>query len=69
MNFVLTFLPCRHIIETLQQENATVASQNKHLDSENKILLEETEKLKEVCKVMDSLLSGREHISLRNSVS
>lgn len=38
----------RHIIQELQKENANAAHQNKLLESENKLLLSETEQLRKV---------------------
>jgi hypothetical protein len=38
----------RHIIQELQKENANAAYQNKLLESENKLLLSETEQLRQV---------------------
>ena len=41
-------IPPRHIIQELQKENANASHQNKLLESENKLLLSETEQLREV---------------------
>ena len=41
-------IPLRHIIQELQKENANAAHQNKLLESENKLLLSETEQLRKV---------------------
>ena len=38
----------RHIIQELQKENTAVSGKNKLLESENKILMTETESLREV---------------------
>lgn len=40
----------RHIIQELQKENTAMAGRNKVLESENRILLTETESLREVCR-------------------
>lgn len=41
-------IPPRHIIQELQKENANATHQNKLLESENKLLLSETEQLSKV---------------------
>ncbi|SRR6266436_1205431 len=41
-------IPPRHIIQELQKENANAGHQNKFLESENKLLLSETEQLRKV---------------------
>jgi hypothetical protein len=41
-------IPPRHIIQELQKENANAGHQNKLLESENKLLLSETEQLRKV---------------------
>jgi hypothetical protein len=41
-------IPSRHIIQELQKEIANGAHQNKLLESENKLLLSETEQLSKV---------------------
>jgi hypothetical protein len=41
-------VPPRHIIQELQKENANAGHQNKLLESENKLLLSETEQLRQV---------------------
>lgn len=38
----------RHIIQELQKSNAAVSNQNKLLESENRMLLSETDQLREV---------------------
>lgn len=48
----------RHIIQELQKENATAANHNKLLESENKMLLSETDQLREVCLHSSPLESG-----------
>jgi hypothetical protein len=41
-------IPPRHIIQELQKETANAAHQNKLLESENKLLMSETEQLRKV---------------------
>jgi hypothetical protein len=47
LNGLMTVLP-RHIIQELQKESANAAHQNKLLESENNLLLSETEQLRKV---------------------
>lgn len=41
----------RHIVQELQRENSLAAQRNKVLESENKLLLSETERLREVMAI------------------
>lgn len=43
----------RHIVQELQKENAASAQRCKVLESENKLLLSETEQLREVCNFVN----------------
>ncbi len=44
----LTFTICRHIVQQLQKESATLTKRNQVLEAENKLLATETEQLREV---------------------
>jgi len=46
--FLITDILSRHIIQELQKESANASHQNKLLESENKLLLSETEQLRKV---------------------
>jgi hypothetical protein len=39
---------CRHIVQELQKENLGITQRNKLLESENKLLLSETDQLRQV---------------------
>lgn len=45
----LTVVAFRHIIQELQKENQTVKQQAKIVESENQLLMNETEQLRQVC--------------------
>jgi hypothetical protein len=40
--------PARHIVRTLQQESQSATQRNKLLESENRLLVTETDQLREV---------------------
>ena len=57
----------RHIIQELQKENANAAHQNKLLESENKLLLSETEQLRKViCPNIELPMGSIETIDLQS---
>jgi CAP-Gly domain-containing linker protein 1 len=49
VSFSLTVMAFRHIIQELQKENQAVKQQSKLMESENQLLLNETEQLRQVC--------------------
>ena len=49
VNFSLTVVAFRHIIQELQKENQTAKQQAKLVESENQLLMNETEQLRQVC--------------------
>lgn len=57
----------RHIIQELQKENANAAHQSKLLESENKLLLSETEQLRKVtCPNIELSVKNIETIDLQS---
>ena len=49
VSFSLTVVTFRHIIQELQKENQAVKQQAKLMESENQLLMNETEQLRQVC--------------------
>lgn len=49
-NFSLILATFRHIIQELQKESQTVKQQAKFMESENQLLMQETEQLRQVCR-------------------
>ena len=50
VNFSLTVVGFRHIIQELQKENQAAKQQAKLVESENQLLMNETEQLRQVCR-------------------
>lgn len=50
VNFSLTVVAFRHIIQELQKENQATKQQAKLVESENQLLMNETEQLRQVCR-------------------
>lgn len=49
-SFSLTVMLFRHLLQELQKENQTVTQQAKLMESENQLLMQETEQLRQVCR-------------------
>ena len=61
VSFSLTVMAFRHIIQELQKENQAVKQQAKLMESENQLLMNETEQLRQVSYLASSIEQSPDH--------